>query len=135
MAEIICRSLIEQDFGPENAEKYDVCSAGLFACEGGLTSAKAIMAVSEIGYEGVPVPTRPVTADLLEAAEFVFAMEAVHLLAVTRLHPDLKDKVMLLKEESDISDPIGLELKGYVTCAKEIENAIRIRLNQLLTLP
>ncbi len=132
MAEIICRSLIEQELGPEKATLYEVCSAGLFACEGGMTSAKAIMAVSEIGYEAVPIATRPMTADLLEFAEYIFAMETVHLLAVTRLHPDLKDKIMLLKEDDDISDPIGLELKGYVRCAKEIEKAIRDRLKQLL---
>ena len=57
-------------------------------------------------------------------------MTESHVQTITRLRPSVRDRVRKLAGE-DIEDPIGESDEVYAQCARQIEQALRRRLEEV----
>ena len=72
------------------------------------------------------------TAELVQKADYIFAMTHSHLDTLVMLYPEAAEKTFLLREfdetldsfEKDISDPIGGSYAVYLNCRDQIEQGI-----------
>ncbi len=119
--------------------RYRARSAGVGAVEGMPPSRNAIIAMRELGIDISGQRSRPVTAQLLKEADYVFGMTQGHVDAIALMYPEAVEKTFLLRhfeEEApgfsrDIADPIGAPLDVYRICRDEIQRAIEIMLDHL----
>jgi protein-tyrosine-phosphatase len=108
---------------------FRVVSAGLGAPNGQPPSAHAVQAMRELGLDISSIRSRPLTAELVHDADYIFGMTRGHVDAITLLYPQAADKVFLLREfdetreafEKDITDPIGASYAFYCQCRDQIE--------------
>jgi protein-tyrosine-phosphatase len=124
MAEVYLKNLLS-----EKKLEIQVLSAGLNAL--GLPPAKETL---EIMKEELFVmqdhKAIQLTKDLLKEADLVLTMEEIHKKAILFYYPHFKDKVFTLKEFAgekenlDIKDPYGHDIKVYKMCYEEIKSAI-----------
>ena len=111
---------------------YRVLSAGLGAMEGQPPSPYAVQAVRELGIDISGLRSRMLTPELVQQADFIFAMTHSHVDTVILLYPQASEKTFLLREfdetldffEKDISDPIGGSYDVYLNCRDQIEQGI-----------
>ena len=131
----ICRSpMAEGLFRKAVAGRSDfrVVSAGLGAPNGQPPSSHAVQAMRELGLDISSIRSRPLTAELVQDAAYIFGMTRGHVDAITLLYPPAADKVFLLREfdetleafEKDITDPIGASYAFYCQCRDQIEQGI-----------
>jgi len=131
----ICRSpMAEGLFRKAVAGRPDfrVVSAGLGAPNGQPPSAHAVQAMKELGLDISSIRSRPLTAELVQDAAYIFGMTRGHVDAITLMYPQAADKAFLLREfdetleafEKDISDPIGASYAVYCQCRDQIEQGI-----------
>lgn len=105
-------------------------SAGVAGGFGGATEqAQAVMRERGIDISGHA--SRMVSSDLLERADRVYALTASHRAAIMSVSSAAGDRVELLCESSDVSDPVGGEIELYRSCAARIEECVRRRLEEL----
>ena len=72
------------------------------------------------------------TAQLVQAADYIFGMTHSHVDSINLLYPQAAEKTFLLREfdetldiyEKDISDPIGGPIETYQDCRDQIEQGI-----------
>jgi protein-tyrosine-phosphatase len=151
MAEALMRAELED----RGCELVEVTSAGTWASDGYGATGDAIEVLSAYGIELAGHRSRAVEAAHVEAADLVVAMTSVHLREIERLDPRARAKTLLLKEiveiawegdasdmagrlalllagtrpkprrELDLDDPIGLPLRAYERCARELRAGIR----------
>jgi RpiB/LacA/LacB family sugar-phosphate isomerase len=111
---------------------YRVTSAGLGALEGQPPSPYAVQAIHELGIDISGLRSRGLSPDLVQEADYIFAMTHSHIDTVTLLYPQAAEKTFLLREfdetlelfEKDISDPIGGSYDVYLNCRDQIEQGI-----------
>lgn len=72
------------------------------------------------------------TADMVDQADRVYAMTRAHVEMLALLAPQAASRVSLLAEEGDISDPFGGSRADYEACAGMIEQALRVKLREVL---
>jgi protein-tyrosine phosphatase len=133
MAEHLMRALWAEALGiaPERLLEFggEVASAG--------TTAQPRMPASEEGVEllakrGIDLSrhrARRLDADMVRAADHVFAMTDDHARAAAALVPAAAGRIELLDPAGrDIADPIGGSLDVYQACIATIERAIRQRI-------
>ena len=131
MAEALFRKHLARKRGVETAGLeelgYRVFSAGTAAFGGSAASEEAVEVMRERGCDIESHVSRPLSLELLEEADRIYALTTSHQLGISALAasfelPDeeLRGKLGLLAER-DISDPIGLDANGYRNCADEIE--------------
>ena len=131
----LCRSpMAEGLFRKAVADRPDfrVVSAGLGAPNGQPPSAHAVQAMRELGLDISAIRSRPLTAELVHDAAYLFGMTRGHVDAITLLYPQAADRVFLLREfdetleafEKDITDPIGASYAFYCQCRDQIEQGI-----------
>ncbi|GBF11802.1 low molecular weight protein arginine phosphatase [Tepidibacillus infernus] len=124
MAEKILKK-IATDEGLELAVK----SAGILAIEDLPASEHARTVMQEYGVED-DHSAKKVTRKLLKWADLVFTMTEGHKQVLVEQYPEFIEKIKMLKESGDISDPFGNDLEVYRETAKEIEAAIRTFLDR-----
>lgn len=74
----------------------------------------------------------PLTREMINEAELIFAMTRSHAEAVVRMEPSAASRVLLLDPEGrDIPDPIGSPREAYDRTADRLLDAIRRRLGEL----
>ncbi len=138
----VCRSPMAEGilrYAAQNCGDYRVMSAGLGASEGQPPSPNAVQAVRELGIDISNQRSRPLTADLVHQADYIFGMTHSHIDTVSLLFPQAAEKTFLLREfdetldyfEKDISDPIGGSYDVYVNCRDQIEQGIAAMLRFL----
>ena len=135
MAEAICRDLIAKRLGCDRSELTKrgvrVMSAGVAASHGSPASPEA---VDVLGESGIPLgehQSQPVSEQLVQHADLVFAMTATHRDAMLRAWPHATDNVHLLRQDhGDICDPIGGPVEVYRRCAQQIRTEIEGRLDE-----
>jgi RpiB/LacA/LacB family sugar-phosphate isomerase len=118
---------------------FEALSAGVGAIEGQAPSEYAVRALSELGIDISHQRSRPLSAELVARADYIFGMTHSHVDAITLLYPQAAEKTFLLREfdetldffEKDISDPIGGSYDVYVNCRDQIEQGIASMLNFL----
>lgn len=114
----VCRSPMAEGLfrqAVQGSKDYHVLSAGLGASDGQPPTPFAVQAMNELGIDISHQHSRPLTADLVEQADYIFCMTHSHVDTVTLLYPQAAEKTFLLREfddtldtfEKDISDPIG----------------------------
>ncbi len=126
MAEGIFRQVVE------GREDYVALSAGLGAMDGLPPTPHAVEALKEMGIDISGLRSRPLTAELVRQADYIFCMTHSHIDMVTALYPQAAEKTFLLREfderpdtcEKDISDPIGGSYAVYVNCRDQIKQGI-----------
>lgn len=136
MAESICRKMLAQMYGiseddlPEYG--FEVLSAGASALDGGDPSTQAIEALRNLGYGPPRGFSRRVTAEAVNAADYIFTMTGSQKARVLSLAPGTRSVVELLDpEEEGIEDPIGSAVNVYERCARRISSCLKKRLEKL----
>lgn len=136
MAEAIFRKMLSDKLQCAEEDLVDrgyvVASAGLAAAMGAPPSPEAVQVLREAGIDLQGHESQPVTPQLLYQADRVFTMTQQHRDWILREFPELEPLVKLLATTGrDISDPIGSGLEQYEKCAKEIEQHLRVILDNL----
>jgi protein-tyrosine-phosphatase len=146
MAEAIMGKLLE-DAG-KKVEGIRVISAGTSAVKGQRASKNAIHVMQERKIDISNHQARPLTPRLIEEADLILTMTRNHRESVLRMVPKAKGKTFTLKEYAgrlgnqgniiseieglDILDPFGQPPAIYRECAKEIEEELKIVLENII---
>jgi len=109
-----------------------VDSAGIGAVNGVMPSEQAIDVMQEIGIDISAIRSKPVSAELVRRADFLFCMSYAHLDSILLLYPSAAEKTYLLLEfDSDlplasreIPDPIGSPIEIYRACREQMRQAM-----------
>jgi protein-tyrosine phosphatase len=125
LAEVLCKKLLAEQLGCPVEELpqrgFIVLSAGLGAMMGGRAAPEAEVVAHEFGTDLSCHASRPLTADLVAQADYVFTMTRSHLLAVSSHFARREPPPRLLSLcGEDIADPIGCDQQVYRECAQQI---------------
>ncbi len=108
-------------------------SAGLNAAQGQPPTAHAIDVLAEEGLDISKFRSRPVTDELVQQADVIFAMTRGHLDTLSMLYPEAMERTYLLREfasdvtgagDVDLPDPIGQARPVYIRCREAIKGAL-----------
>lgn len=110
----------------------EVTSAGIGAVGGQLPSHHAVEVMSELGIDIRNIRSKPLMAELVRKADFIFVMTYGHLDSMLLLFPSAAEKTFLLREfetdepvmEREVSDPIGQSREIYRQCRDQIRAAL-----------
>jgi glycine hydroxymethyltransferase len=110
----------------------EVTSAGIGAGAGQPASHHSVEVMSELNLDIRHVRSKPLMAELVRKADFIFVMTYGHLDSMLLLFPSAAEKTFLLREfetelpvmEREVSDPIGLSREVYRRCREEIRAAL-----------
>jgi protein-tyrosine-phosphatase len=141
-----CRSVMAEGLMKQMLQRAgmggtQVESAGVFAVEGMSPTRETQRVLQEIGVDCSGQRARTLTAQMLQEADLVLAMEQFQIEEILRRLPAAKDKVHLLKaygttvkdeaENPNIPDPIGKPLEVYEVCFADIREAVERLANSL----
>ena len=136
MAEAAARKQIA-DF-PEQYGDITVTSAGVLCAGQTPASSNAILAATQNGCDMSAHTAKQVTEELLEQADFVFAMTRGHKQMLARMAPQYGDKLFLLNafaegspDASDVPDPYGGSLEEYLQCFAVLQKSVAQILDKL----
>ncbi len=124
MAEYLLRARLEP------TSEWEVHSAGLYAVDGLPASAMAVAALRERGVDLTSHRSRALTSTAVRSASVILVMTTVQRETLTRLYPEVRERVFLLRsfdpsaEARDIEDPIGGSLADYRKVRDQIERAL-----------
>ena len=136
----ICRSpMAEGLLRQMSAGRIEAASAGLGAGRGQQPSAHAVNVLKEEGIDISDIRSQPVSAHLLEKADYIFTMTRDHLDMLLLLFPEMAAKARLLRFDeaakggrADVTDPIGGTRDTYESCKEDIKRAMP-RVIELIT--
>ena len=98
----------------------------------------AVEAVKQFGADLSRHRSRPLSVELIHAADVIFTMSAAHARDVVALVPGASEKTVTLDPAGDIEDPIGGDASLYNELAAQLNVLIEKRLAEkqlLLPLP
>lgn len=128
----VCRSPMAEGLLRHMAgDRVKVASAGLGAGHGQPPSAHAIEVLEQEGIDITDIRSQPVSAQLLQQADHIFAMTRDHQDMLLLLFPEMASKTRLLRfmeaakgERADVTDPIGGTRATYESCKEDIQHAM-----------
>src|SRR5476649_1135277 len=131
----ICRSPMAQGLFADllrGRRDIEVTSAGIGAVGGQLPSSYAIEVMAELSLDIRNIRSKPLMAELVRKADFIFVMTYGHLDSMLLLYPSAAEKTFLLREfetdlpvmEREVSDPIGQSREVYRECRDQIRAAL-----------
>ena len=128
----VCRSPMAEGLLRHMAgDRVKVASAGLGAGHGQPPSAHAIEVLGKEGIDIADIRSQPVSAHLLQQADYIFTMTRDHLDMLLLLFPEMASKTRLLRFEeaakggrADVTDPIGGSRATYESCKADIQRAM-----------
>lgn len=137
MAEAICRKLLAQRLQctPEalSDQGIEVVSAGIAADFGSPASDEAVVLLGREEVDLSDHRSQPLTDELLDRADFIFAMTNQHREVVLHHRPDLEDCTSVLGvRKQDIPDPIGGGPEIYRQCKEAIVAGLYENLENLI---
>jgi protein-tyrosine phosphatase len=136
MAEAIARKYFADILGCSIDEVadfgYKVSSAGINSYDGAAASDEAVEICRENQVSLDGHGSRQLTPDMIERSDLIFTMSRAHRLRIIELDPLAEKKCVLLNENGDIADPIGLGKESYRQCFNQIEKAVKRRLSEIL---
>jgi protein-tyrosine-phosphatase len=109
-------------------------SAGVSARVGAPLTDEAAEVLRSLSVPVQPHAARNLTPELAAEAELIFCMTSAHRKAVVEMLPSVEGKTYCLSSEIDIDDPIGKGMAAYVDCARQIQQFVRLRLNEVMPL-
>ncbi|MCK5564150.1 MAG: threonylcarbamoyl-AMP synthase [Planctomycetes bacterium] len=136
MAEYFCRKILSEKLACDidELEKigYKVSSAGTMGLECCPASDEVVSICREKGLNAAGHKSSGLTYDRIDDSDFIFAMSERHVGSVLRICPEAEARIQLLDAGREVSDPIGCGIEVYRICAKQIENALLKRLEEIL---
>ena len=131
----ICRSPMAQGLFADlvrGRRDIEVTSAGIGAVGGQPPSPYSVDVMSELGIDIKNIRSKPLMAELVRKADFIFVMTYGHLDSMLLLFPSAAEKTFLLREfetdlpvmEREVSDPIGQSRETYRECRDQIRAAL-----------
>ncbi len=136
MAAALARKLLADRLGCETGELrgrgVEVVSAGLFAAGGGRATPEAVRVAGARGADLSRHHSRLLTVELINSADLIFCMTALHAAEAVRLAPGAAGRIRRLSDEGDIPDPIGGGDDVYAAVADRIEQAFNAYLDKEL---
>jgi tRNA threonylcarbamoyl adenosine modification protein (Sua5/YciO/YrdC/YwlC family) len=114
------------------AAGYVVSSAGTCALPGGAASEGAIAELARRGIELRGHRSQPLTVELIQRAERIYAMTPEHRSAVLDLVPGAAARVELFDPDGLVADPMGSGPEAYRRCAAHLERLVDVRLREFL---
>ncbi len=112
------------------ARGVTIRSCGVFAAEGSPASAEAVEVMSRRGLDLSGHRSQPLTAELINQADYIFVMTQSHLDGVIRIVPSAQDRCRLLCD-GEVDDPMGGSTERYAQCAVQLEAGLRERLKEV----
>ena len=130
MAEAMFRALLCETLGCENHELreqgYEVLSAGVHTMNGLPASIETIQVLAAQGIQLLDHASQPLSRELLEVADVVYAMTNSHLESILANWPEFENRVELLSRKGiDVCDPIGMGIDAYQHCKAQIDESLR----------
>jgi len=123
MAEAIARSLSD----PESDVRFE--SAGIHALEGAPATELALRAAAEAGADASGIRSRPLTPEIVRAADEVYTMTRAHRAALVRLVPEAAARAQVLDPSgADVEDPYGGSADDYRAACAHIRGAVEARM-------
>ena len=107
-----------------------VISAGIYGGDGAPATPEAVFAAGELGADISGHRSQKLTNQLIRDADMVFCMTDFHVEQVLAVEPKAGGKVVRLSDEGEIADPIGGGREVYRRTARQIEAALRQRLEE-----
>jgi RpiB/LacA/LacB family sugar-phosphate isomerase len=131
----VCRSPMAQGLFADlvrGRRDIEVSSAGIGAVGGQPPSAHSVEVMKELGIDIRNIRSKPLMADLVRKADFIFVMTYGHLDSMLLLFPSAAEKTFLLREfetelpvmERELTDPIGQSRDVYRECREQIRAAL-----------
>ena len=111
---------------------YKAISAGTLGLAGAPATAEAVAACVAKGADITAHISRPLSIELIDQSDLIFAMTDAHRQRVIAFEPQSAEKCMLLVEGCGVPDPIGQTQQVYDDCAEIIEEAIKKRISELI---
>jgi protein-tyrosine phosphatase len=111
---------------------YKVSSGGVMDTSGFPASAGSLAACAAKGIDITAHRNKGLSKELIEASDFIFAMEPIHQERIIALNHEAADKCFLLAGSQGIADPIGRPQELYNNCADMIEAAVKRRISELV---
>jgi predicted ATP-grasp superfamily ATP-dependent carboligase/protein-tyrosine-phosphatase len=106
-------------------------SAGFHKHDSRLADSNMVTIAKGEGYEMSNWSSTTINKKMVDDANVIFVMEIEHILKLTKLYPNINDKVYLLSSLNknsniplEISDPYGKEMEIYRNCFSTIKNCI-----------
>lgn len=119
------------DVGALGDRDIEIDSAGTFARSGGPPSESAVSVLKARGIDISDHGAQPLTVELIQRADHIFAMTASHREAVVRMETSAAERTTTLLVDGEIADPFGDAPEVYAKCADTIEDAIKKRLTEV----
>jgi L-threonylcarbamoyladenylate synthase len=136
MAEAIAKKILSDKIGCRIDELdrlgYKVTSAGLAAINGVNASPEAEVVCRQFGISIAGHRSKRIHEDLIRQSDFIYVMTPAHLEACQYMRAEEGGTIELLDAEKEISDPIGRGIEAYQASARQMERAIRKRIEELL---
>jgi len=131
----ICRSPMAQGLFADlirGRRDIEVSSAGIGAGPGQAASSHAVEVMRELNIDIRHIRSKPLMADVVRKADFIFVMTYGHLDSMLLLFPSAAEKTFLIREfetelpvmEREVSDPIGMSRDVYRRTRDEIRAAM-----------
>jgi L-threonylcarbamoyladenylate synthase len=111
---------------------YEAGSVGTMCNAGGGASPGALEESARRGIDLGRHRSRPMTVELLHAAERIYVMSPEHRDMVVDLAPGVAGRTHLLDPDGAIADPFGGPSSAYERCAEQIEQAVQRRVKEFV---
>ena len=135
MAQAICNAELAVRFGVpvDSLDRLGIkaVSAGLAARPGEPLAGEAEQALGEIGMPVLDHRSHNLTHRLAQRAEAIFCMTEKQRSELMAQFPAADPKSYRLHPDTDIGDPHGSTLEGFLDCARQIQDSVRRRLDGL----
>ena len=129
----MAEGILRVRLSPRSAEFASVTSAGVAAAPGLPASTNSVLACRHHGIDITGHRSRPITRDLVEAADLILVMEDHHRQALVGSWPQAAGKTSLLSEYAmngsggpprGVADPIGQDVDVYARVFDAIEQYV-----------
>lgn len=122
IAEVFLKDYLQR-MAPEI--KWTIQSAGVRAQTGISASNTVIDLLKKRKFDISNHKSQPINRQLIENFELILTMEAFHKEALQTEFPDIKTRLYMLSEMSNlrinVQDPVGKKLEEYLRCVNEID--------------
>ncbi|MCH2182534.1 MAG: threonylcarbamoyl-AMP synthase [Mariniblastus sp.] len=101
-------------------------SAGIAAGPGSRPSAQAVEVMALAGLDISGCRSQPVTDELVRSADLILTLTGNHKRAIDARWPDAVSRTHTIRLDGrDVSDPIGMPVHVYQSCADQIEESLQ----------
>ena len=137
-----CRSAMAEALGKRMVElnkevygDFQIASAGSYCETNSPADAMAVTVARERGCDLSQFRARQVTKEMVQEADYIFAMGNSHKLYLYVIAPEAQKKIYLLSEYEteanwerypDIEDPTGGNKEAYEKCFDRLEEALTV---------